>query len=42
MRAYGSGLVAITTTYHGPTDHRGSRIIATAPDVRATIDYQHE
>ena len=34
---------AITTTYHGPTDCRGARIIAADEDGnRATIPYPHE
>ena len=34
---------AICTKYHGPTDRRGSRIIATtASGVRATVPYDQE
>jgi hypothetical protein len=34
---------AITTTYHGPTNTRGSRITATEPDgKRISIPYPHE
>jgi len=34
---------AIVTTYHGPTDTRGSRIVASDSDNnRASIPYPHE
>lgn len=33
---------AIRTTYHGPTNHRGSRIKATCAAGSVTIDYPHE
>lgn len=34
---------AIETRYHGPTDHRGARIIASDSDGnRVTIGYPHE
>ena len=33
---------AIRTVYHGPTDYRGSRIIATSSDGRRlTLPYDH-
>ncbi len=36
-------MIAIATTYHGPTDHRGSRIIArcaeAVPTRKITVDY---
>ena len=39
-------MFAITTKYHGPTNHRGSRISATVQDdsgwkVKATVGYDH-
>ena len=32
---------AITTTYKGPTDTRGSRIYARAESVRCSVPYDH-
>jgi hypothetical protein len=32
---------AIQTTFHGPTDTRGSRITATAGSNRVTLSYDH-
>ncbi len=32
---------AITTTYRGPTNHRGSRVIATCEAKRITVSWDH-
>lgn len=32
---------AIQTRYHGPTDHRGSRVIASCQAKRITLDWDH-
>jgi hypothetical protein len=33
---------AIVTTYHGPTDHNGARIVATWNGHRVSISYPYE
>lgn len=42
MKVYTTHRVAITTRYMGPTNYRGARIKAKAPDGQSvTIDYDH-